>query len=234
MRLLTVSMEAAESDESDSMALGLSVPLCGRAARPGVTAAYAGVCFPVLFAATCTSVALVAHELLPEASSGVGRREAGSPQESNPCWLAFLLLSSRRVGALEGPLALRTATALFSLLADKAFLSSRSRAGYCLAAEIAFKKAMSSCFSIGCKQENILSRINSLTGDGPHNRRRTNLSRALLLVTLFHTLALSIHRERPFTSLHWSRITSESVRSGPQSIIPATSSYLSTRTTRPS
>jgi hypothetical protein len=58
-------------------------------------------------------------------------------------------------------------TALFSLLADKAFLISRSRAGDCLAAEIAFKKVRFSCFSISCKQENVLVRINSLTG-GEH------------------------------------------------------------------
>jgi hypothetical protein len=88
-------------------------------------------------------------------------------EESKPDWLAFLLLSSRRVGALTGPLALRTATALFSLLADKPFLSSRSRAGDCLAAEIAFKKTRSSCFSIDCKQENILTKIHSLAG-GEH------------------------------------------------------------------
>ena len=45
MRLLAVSEETAESDESDSMAMGLSGPLCGRAARPAATAAYAGLCF---------------------------------------------------------------------------------------------------------------------------------------------------------------------------------------------
>jgi hypothetical protein len=163
MRLLAASEEAAQSDESDSMAVGLSVLLCGRAARPAVTAAYAGLCFSILLVATCPSVALVANELLPEASSGAGRREAGSPQESRPSWLAFLLQSSRRVGALAGPLALSTATARFSFLADKSFVSSRSRAGDCLAAEIAFKKVRSSCFSISCKQESILTRRNSLT-----------------------------------------------------------------------
>jgi hypothetical protein len=42
MRLLAVSREAAESDESDSVAMGLRGPLCGRAARPAATAAYAG------------------------------------------------------------------------------------------------------------------------------------------------------------------------------------------------
>jgi hypothetical protein len=126
MRLLAASIEAAESDESDSMAMGLSGPLCGRAARPAVTAAYADLCFSKLLIATCPSVAVVAHELLPEASSGAGRRDARSVEESKPDWLAFLLLllSSRRVGALADPLGLRMATALFSLLADKAFLSS--------------------------------------------------------------------------------------------------------------
>jgi hypothetical protein len=116
----------------------------------------------MLLIATCPSMAVVAHELLPETSTGAGRREAGSPEESKPSWLVFLLLSSRRVGALAGPLALRKATALFSLLADKAFLICRSRAGYCLAAEIALKKARSSCFSVSCKQENVLARLNSL------------------------------------------------------------------------
>jgi hypothetical protein len=78
MRLLAVSKEAAESDESDSMAVGLSRPLCGKAARPAVTAAYAGLCVSMLLVATCPYVAVKAHELLPEASSEVGRREAGS------------------------------------------------------------------------------------------------------------------------------------------------------------
>jgi hypothetical protein len=63
------------------------------------------------------------------------------------------------------------ATALFSLLADKAFLSSRSRAGDCLAAEIAFKKASSSCFSIGCEQEKVLTKTHSLAG-GEHTLGR--------------------------------------------------------------
>jgi hypothetical protein len=43
MRLLALSEEAAESDESDSLAVGLRVPLCDRAARPAVTSAYAGL-----------------------------------------------------------------------------------------------------------------------------------------------------------------------------------------------
>jgi hypothetical protein len=60
MRLLAVSREAAESDESDSMAMGLSGPLCGRAMRPAATAAYAGLCFSMLLIATCPSVAVVA------------------------------------------------------------------------------------------------------------------------------------------------------------------------------
>jgi hypothetical protein len=45
MCLLAVSEDTAESDEPDSLAVGLSVPLCGRAARPAVTAAYARLCF---------------------------------------------------------------------------------------------------------------------------------------------------------------------------------------------
>jgi hypothetical protein len=118
-------MKAAKSDESASMAMGLSGPLCGIAAHPAVTAEYAGLCFSKLLIATCPSVAVVAHELLPKASSGAGTRFAGSVEESMPDWLAFLLPSSRRVGAFAGPLALRTTTALFSLLADKDFLSSR-------------------------------------------------------------------------------------------------------------
>jgi hypothetical protein len=73
MRLLAVSKEAAELDESDSMAMGLSVPLCGRAARPAVTAAYAGLCFSMLLVATCPSMALVAHELLPDGNRAVRR-----------------------------------------------------------------------------------------------------------------------------------------------------------------
>jgi hypothetical protein len=95
-------------------------------------------------------------------------------EESKPDWLAFLLLllSSRREGALAEPLALHTATALFSFLADKAFFSSRSRAGDCLAAEIAFKKARSSCFSIGCEQENILPK-NTLAGQRRTLTRQT-------------------------------------------------------------
>jgi hypothetical protein len=110
-----VGREAAESDESGSMAAGLSGPLCGRVARPAATAAYAGFCVSMLLIATCPSVAVVTHELLPEASSE-GRREAGSPEECKPSWLAFLLLSSRRVGALTGPLALRIATTLIYCL----------------------------------------------------------------------------------------------------------------------
>jgi hypothetical protein len=160
MRLFAVSEEAAESDESDFLVVDLSVPLCGRAARPAVTAAYAGLCFSMLLIATCPFMAMLAHKMLLEASSGGGRREASSPVESSPSRLAFLLVSSRRVGALASPLALRTATALFSLLADKAFLISRSRAWDCLAAEIDFKKARSSCFCISCKQESILKRGN--------------------------------------------------------------------------
>jgi hypothetical protein len=60
------------------MAMALSGPLCGRAARPAATAAYAGLCFSMLLIATCPSMAVVAYELLPEASSGAGQREAGS------------------------------------------------------------------------------------------------------------------------------------------------------------
>jgi hypothetical protein len=40
-------------------------------------------------------------------------------------------------------------------------------------------------------------------GDGPYNRLKRNLSEAVLLFTLFHTLALSIHRKHTFTSLHF-------------------------------
>jgi hypothetical protein len=109
-------------------------------------------------------------------------------EETKPDWLAFflLLLSSRREGALAEPLALLMATALFSLLADKAFLSSRSRAGNCLAAEIAFKKARSCCFSISCKQENVLVRINILTG-GEHS-----LSGRKSLRTLAYNLCILV------------------------------------------
>jgi hypothetical protein len=201
MRLLAVSEEAAESDEPDSFAVGLSVPLCGREARPAVTAAYAGLCFSKLLIATCPSAGVVAHELLPEASSGAGRREAGSVEESKPDWLAFLLLllSSRREGALAEPPALRMATALFSLLADKAFLSSLSRAGDCLAAEIAFKKARSSCFSISCKQEIVLVRIKSLTG-GEHSLCGRNSLRTLAY-TFMYSCSTEYSEERPFTSL---------------------------------
>jgi hypothetical protein len=191
MRLLAVSEEAAESDESDSMAVGLSGPLCGRAARLAVTAADAGLCVSMLLVVTCPSVAVVAHELLPEASSGAGRREAGSLEESKPSWLAFLLLSSRRVGALACPLDLRTAKALFSLLADKVFLSSRSRAGDCLVAEIAFKKARSSCFSIGCKQENILTRINPLTSGEHTLSGRNSLSTLAYSFIYFCSVAVT-------------------------------------------
>jgi hypothetical protein len=77
---------------------------------------------------------------------------------------------------LAGPLALRTATALFSLLADKVFLSSRSRAGDCLAAEIAFKKASCSCYSLGCEQENILTQTHSLAGEEHTLGGRNSLS----------------------------------------------------------
>jgi hypothetical protein len=82
MRLLAVSEEAAESDEADPLAVSLSVPLCGRAARPAVTAAYGGLCFSKLLISTCPSTAVVAQELLPEASCGVGRREAGAVDQS--------------------------------------------------------------------------------------------------------------------------------------------------------
>jgi hypothetical protein len=199
MRLLAVPEEAAESDESDFLAVGLSVPFCGRAACPAVTAAYAGLCFSVLLVATCPYVALVAHEQLPEASSGAGRREAGSLEESKPSWIAFLLFSSRRVSALADRLALLIATDPFSLLADKALLSSRSRAGDCLAAEIAFKKSRSSCFSVSCKQENVLSRINSLTF-GEHTLSGRNSLRTLTY-TFKYSCSTEDPEERPFTSL---------------------------------
>jgi hypothetical protein len=156
----------------------------------------------MLLVATCPSVAVVAHELLPEASSGAGRREAGTPEESKPSWLAFLLLSSRRVGALAGPLALRTATALFSPLADKAFLSSRSRAGDCLAAEIAFKRARSSSFSISCKQESTLFRINSLpTVVHTISGGRNSLEHSCLLLYLHLSTEYTQRTSFHFTSL---------------------------------
>jgi hypothetical protein len=122
-------------------------------------------------------------------------------EESKPDWLAFLLLLlySRRVGALAEPLAFRMATALFPLLADKAFLSSRSRAGDCLAAEIAFKKARSSCFSISCNQENVLVRINSLTG-GEHSLSGRNLLRTLAY-TFMYSCSTEYSEERTSTSL---------------------------------
>ena len=129
----------------------------------------------------------MALELLPEAGSGAGRCVAGSEEESEPIWLAFLFVSCRRVGAFAGPLALLE-TALFFLLTDKAFLSSRSRAGDCLAAEIAFKKARSSCFSISCKQENIHFQTHSLTDGELHSQQRTKLSRAPLLTPCWFTL----------------------------------------------
>ena len=44
MRLLAVSKEAAESDNSHSMAVGLSGTLSDRAARLAATEAYAGLC----------------------------------------------------------------------------------------------------------------------------------------------------------------------------------------------
>jgi hypothetical protein len=122
-------------------------------------------------------------------------------EESKPDWLAFLLLllSCRGVIALADPLALRMATALFSLLADKAFLSSQSRAGDCLAAEIAFKKARSSCFSISCKRENVLAPINSLTG-GEHTLNGRNSLRTLAY-TFMYSCSTECSEERPFTSL---------------------------------
>ena len=39
MRLFAASDETEGSDESDSMAVGLSGPLCGKVARPAATAA---------------------------------------------------------------------------------------------------------------------------------------------------------------------------------------------------
>jgi hypothetical protein len=201
MHLLAVSEDAAELDESHSMAMGLRVPLCGRAARPAVTASYAGLCVSMLLVATCPSVALMAHELLPEASSGAGRRKAGSPQESRPSWLAFLFLSSRRVRTLAGPLAFRAATALFSLLVDKTFLCSRTRAGDCLAAEIAFKKQGAPASVSAARRRvssheltHLLTMVRTIGGG------RTSIEHSCLLLYPA-PLALSIHRERPFTSL---------------------------------
>jgi hypothetical protein len=94
---------------------------------------------------------------------------------------------------------MRTATALFSLLGVKAFLSSRSRAGDCLAAEIALKKARSYWFSIGCKQENILTRISPLTG-GEHTLSGRNSLSSLAYSFYLTPLTLSIQRN--FGSLH--------------------------------
>jgi hypothetical protein len=117
-------------------------------------------------------------------------------------------MSCRCAGALADPPAMNKTTALFSLLAAKAFFSCRNRAGDCLATEIAFKKARSSCFSIGCKQENILSRINSLTDGGPHSQQRTKLSRALTLAPiLFYSFRTEYSEgERPVTSLHFTSL----------------------------
>jgi hypothetical protein len=185
MRLLAASEEAAESDVSDSVVVGLSGPLYERAARPAATATYAGLCGSWLLWSTSLSVA-EAHELLPEASSGAGRRVAGSPEEFKFRWLAFLLMSCRRVGALAEPPVLPKATAVFSLLAAKAFLSSRSRAGNCLAAEIAFKK----------------SRSYWLTVDHTISRGRNSLEHSRLILYYFTPLKPSIQREYVL-SLHF-------------------------------
>jgi hypothetical protein len=109
----------------------------------------------MLLIATCPSMAVLAHELLPEARSGAGRREAGSPVEfqAKLAGLPFgVLPACRRHGESTG------------LAHSNGPLLLASRQGFPqLAAETAFKKAKFSYFSIGCKQENILSRINSLT-----------------------------------------------------------------------
>ena len=63
-RLCAASEEAAGSDEPDSIAVGLSVLLCNRAARPAASAAYAGLFGSWQLWAACPSAGVGAHNLL--------------------------------------------------------------------------------------------------------------------------------------------------------------------------